>query len=161
MELRIRRVALKDTYTIGKLEVLENGVYKRICDTLEDKVRDYNKDGDLLDAGETKVYGQTAIPYGKYEITLDVKSPKFSKYEFYKNHCDGYLPRLLKVPHFEGILIHCAEGNRGAELLQGCIGVGKNTIVGGLTDCKKTFIKLYDLLLEAKNKKEKIWIEIV
>ena len=161
MELRIRRVALKETYTIGKLEVLENGAWTYVADTLEDKVRDYNKDGDLLDEGETKVYGETAIGYGKYEITLDIKSPKFSKYEFYQKSCNGYLPRLLNVPHFEGILIHCAEGNRGAELLQGCIGVGRNTIVGGLTDCKKTFIKLYDLLLDAKHKQENIWIEIV
>ena len=43
MELRIRRVALKETYTIGKLEVLENGAYKRISDILEDPVREGEK----------------------------------------------------------------------------------------------------------------------
>lgn len=161
MELKLVRKYCKDEYTIGHLYVVENGKDIWVADTLEDKVRDYNKDGDLLDEGETKVYGETAIGYGKYEITLDIKSPKFSRYEFYQKSCNGYLPRLLNVPHFEGILIHCAEGNRGAELLQGCIGVGENTMVGGLTDCKKTFIKLYDLLLDAKHKQEKIWIEIV
>ena len=36
MEIRVRRIALKDKYTIGKLYI--NGTY--FCDVLEDKVRD-------------------------------------------------------------------------------------------------------------------------
>ena len=72
--------------------------------------------------------------------------------------CEGKLPRLLDVKGFEGVLIHCAEGYKGAELLQGCIGVGKNTIVGGLTDCKNTFRKLYKELNSAKERGEKIYI---
>ena len=65
MELLLKRIALRDTYTIGKLYV--NGTY--FCDTIEDKVRDLNKDGDLNDVGEGKIPSLTAIPYGKYEIT--------------------------------------------------------------------------------------------
>lgn len=157
MKLVLKREHLKDDYTIGKLYI--NSVY--FCDTLEDKVRDLNKDGDLNDLGETKVYGKTAIPYGTYNITLDVASPKFSKYPFYRSICEGKLPRLLNVPHFDGILIHVADGPKGADLLEGCIGVGKNTIKGGLTEGKKTFENLYLVLEEAKNKKEFITIEIV
>lgn len=156
MKLVLKREHLKDDYTIGKLYI--NSVY--FCDTLEDKVRDFNKDGDLNDLGETKVYGKTAIPYGTYNITLDVVSPKFSKYPFYRSICEGKLPRLLDVPHFDGILIHVADGPKGADLLEGCIGVGKNTIKGGLTEGKKTFENLYLALEEAKNKKEFITIEI-
>lgn len=157
MKLVLKREHLKDDYTIGKLYI--NSVY--FCDTLEDKVRDLNKDGDLNDLGETKVYGKTAIPYGTYNITLDVASPKFSKYPFYRSICEGKLPRLLNVPHFDGILIHVADGPKGADLLEGCIGVGKNTIKGGLTEGKKTFENLYLALEKAKNKKEFITIEIV
>lgn len=157
MKLVLKREHLKDDYTIGKLYI--NSVY--FCDTLEDKVRDLNKDGDLNDLGETKVYGKTAIPYGTYNITLDVASPKFSKYPFYRSICEGKLPRLLNVPHFDGILIHVADGPKGADLLEGCIGVGKNIIKGGLTEGKKTFENLYLALEEAKNKKEFITIEIV
>lgn len=156
MKLVLKREHLKDDYTIGKLYI--NSVY--FCDTLEDKVRDLNKDGDLNDLGETKVYGKTAIPYGTYNITLDVASPKFSKYPFYRSICEGKLPRLLDVPHFDGVLIHVADGPKGADLLEGCIGVGKNTIKGGLTEGKKTFENLYLALEEAKNKKEFITIEI-
>lgn len=156
MELLLERKWCKPDYTIGRLYV--NG--KFFSNTLEDTVRDINKNG-TFDAGEVKIYGKTAIPYGTYEITLDVVSPKFSKYQFYREVCGGRLPRLLNVPAFEGILIHCAEGPKGADLLQGCIAVGANTIKGGLTGCKEYFKKLYDLLLEAKKHNEKITIKIV
>lgn len=156
MEIIVKRIALKDDYTIGKMYV--DGAY--LCDTLEDKVRDYNKDGDLNDEGEGKVYGKTAIPYGRYEVTLDVVSPKFSKYEFYKDVCGGKLPRLLNVKHFEGILIHVADGYKGADLLQGCIGIGQNKIKGGLLNGKQTFSNLYLKLKQANERGEKIWITI-
>lgn len=156
MELIVKRLYLKDKYTIGHLYV--DGQY--FCDTLEDKVRDLNKDGDLNDVGESKIYGQTAIPYGRYEITLDVVSPKFSKYDFYKETCGGKLPRLLNVKHFEGILIHVADGYKGADLLAGCIGVGYNKIKGGLLNGKHCFESLFAKLKEAHNKREKIWVEI-
>lgn len=157
MRLKLERKYLKETYTIGNLYI--DG--KFFCNTIEDKVRDLNKDGDLLDPGETKVYGETAIPYGTYEITLDVVSPKFSKYPFYMEICNGKLPRLLNVPHFEGILIHVADGYRGADLVQGCIGIGKNKIKGGLLEGKETFKKLYNLLDTANKNREAISIEIV
>lgn len=157
MKLKLERLYLKSTYTIGKLYIDD----KYFCDTIEDKVRDLNKDGDLNDLGETKVYGETAIPYGIYEITLDVVSPKFSKYPFYMETCNGKLPRLLNVPHFSGILIHVADGYKGAALVQGCIGIGKNKIKGGLLEGKETFKKLYNILDTANKNREAISIEIV
>lgn len=149
MELTLKRKYLKDTYTIGHLYI--NG--ERFCDTLEDKVRDLTK--------EQKVQGKTAIPYGRYEVTLDVTSPKFSKYEFYRETCGGKLPRLLNVPHFEGILIHVADGYKGADLLSGCIGVGHNLIKGGLLNGKQVFCDLYRELIDARLDGEKIWINII
>jgi hypothetical protein len=156
MDLRLKRTYLWETCTIGHLYI--DGQY--FCDTLEDKVRDLNKDGDLNDIGEGKVYGKTAIPYGRYEITMKVQSPKFSKYQFYRDVCNGYLPRLLNVRHFDGILLHVADGYKGADLLSGCIGVGDNKIKGGLLNGKQTFISLYKTLKEADNRGEKIWITI-
>lgn len=160
LEFRLKRIALRDSYTIGHLYVYENGDWKFLCDTLEDKVRDLNKNG-RFDNGEYKVYGETAIPYGRYEIDMNTVSPKFSKYDFYKKVCNGYLPRLKNVNHFDGILLHCAEGYNGARLLQGCIGIGENKIVGGLLNCKNTFIKVYDILNKANQSNKRIWIEIV
>lgn len=138
MKLLLKRIALRDTYTIGKLYV-DNHYF---CDTLEDKVRDLNKDGDLNDVGEGKVAGQTAIPYGTYKVTMDVQSPKFSQRASYA-WCKGYLPRLLNVPHFDGIMIH--SGN-DATHTAGCILVGENRVKGQVLNSMNTLKRLYDIL---------------
>ena len=134
MELILKRIALKETYTIGHLYV--DGKY--FCDTCEDKVRDLTK--------EQKVYGETAIPYGKYQICLSI-SPKFQR----------LLPKLLNVPHFEGILIH--RGNTAADSA-GCILVGENKEVGKVLNSTVTEQRLVDLMKKAKDKGEDIWITI-
>lgn len=147
MELRIRRVALKDTYTIGKLEVLENGAYKRISDILEDPVRE----------GE-KIYGQTAIPYGKYEIDMNSISPAFKKREWAKKY-KGIVPLLKDVPNFSGVRIHPANS---AEELQGCLATGLNTSVGRVTSSTAMYYHLMDdYLIPAKERGENITLEIV
>ncbi len=104
MDLTLKRIFKGDTYTIGKLYI--DGQY--FCDTLEDKVRDLTK--------EAKVYGQTAIPEGIYDVTLS-QSPKFGR----------LLPELHNVPQFTGIRIH--SGNTAADSL-GCILVGENKAKG-------------------------------
>ena len=134
MELILKRIALKETYTIGHLYI--DGKY--FCDTCEDKVRDLSK--------EQKVYGETAIPYGKYQICLSI-SPKFKR----------LLPKLLNVPHFEGILIH--RGNTAADSA-GCILVGENKEIGKVLNSTVTEQKLVDLMKRAKDKSEDIWITI-
>lgn len=153
MELLLERKYCKDKYTVGRLYI--DGIF--FSNTLEDKVRDTNKNG-KFDNGEHKIYGETAIPYGEYEITLDVVSPKFSKYPFYKEVCNGKLPRLLNVPNFDGVLIHCGST---ADNSAGCILVGNNTIKGGLTDSKKVFKNLYSILNKANKNRDKIIVKIV
>lgn len=133
MKLLLKRVALRETYTIGRLYV-DNHLF---CDTCEDKVRDIEREG--------KVYGKTAIPYGTYKVTLGVQSPKYSQRSNY-NWCNGYLPRLLNVPHFDGILIHA--GNT-AEDSAGCILVGENKVVGKVINSMATLKRLYGILREA------------
>lgn len=156
MELLLKRIALKPNYTIGKLYV--DGVY--VCDTLEDTVRDLNKNG-RFDNGEEKVYGKTAIPYGTYSITMNVKSPKFSNFSRYSwaKKYDGYLPRLEKVPNFDGVLIHVGCTH---EATSGCVLVGQNKAVGKVLYSVATFNELMDkYLVPAKNRNESITITIV
>lgn len=143
MKLQLKRIALKPTYTIGKLYV--NGAY--FCDTLEDTVRDYNKDGDLEDKGESKIYGETAVPYGTYKIILNL-SPRFKR----------ILPRLMGVKHFDGILIH--PGNTAKDT-HGCILVGVNNQVGRVNESKVTFDRLFKLMSDAYEIGEEIAIEII
>ena len=119
VKLKIKRIFLGNDYTIGQFFIEDS----RYWETLEDKVRDFNKDGDLLDPGEDKVYGETAIPYGTYEVEL-TWSPKFGK----------KLPLIKDVKHFEGIRIH-AGANAGHS--EGCILLGENKIKGGLVNSKQ------------------------
>lgn len=156
MILQVYRKYKKDSYTIGKLYI--NGEY--FCDTLEDKDRGLNQNMPLSYLKDHKVYGETAIPTGNYKITLDVISPKFGSTPFYSNVCQGKLPRLLDVPAFDGVLIHVADGYKGAELLQGCIGVGKNKIKGGLLEGKDYFERLYKKLKEAVENGEELNLNI-
>ena len=156
MEITVDRKYKKSTYTIGNMYI--DG--KWFCNTLEDTDRGLDDSMDLNYIKTKKVYGQTAIPTGTYEITLNVVSPKFSKYPFYQSSCQGKVPRLLNVKAFDGILIHVADGVRGSQLVEGCLGIGLNKIKGGLLEGKETFEKLYNLMLQAKNKKEKIKITI-
>lgn len=134
MFIEVKRLWPKDSYTIGRLYV--NG--ELFCNTLEDKVRNIEKEG--------KIYGETAIPYGEYEVVFNY-SPKFKR----------NLPRLLNVPHFEGILIH--SGNTAKDSL-GCILVGKNTQKGVLTESRVTSDALNRIIEKAQNSGEKITIKI-
>lgn len=149
MEIRVRRIALKENYTIGKMYI--DGEY--FCDVLEDRVRDL--------ANQVKVPNKTAIPYGTYEITLDVKSTKYSdfnKYPWAKEY-NGYLPRLTNVPLFLGILIHPGNTEHDSS---GCLLVGENKVVGKVINSKTTFERLMkEHLLPANKRGEKINITIV
>lgn len=141
MKITLKRVALRDTYTIGKLYI--DGSY--FCDTIEDKVRDLNKDG-VFDNGEVKIKGKTAIPYGTYEVVWSY-SPRFGK----------FTPRLLNVNSFDGVLIH--SGNT-AEDTEGCIIVGQNKEVGKVLNSRETVNKLYPIIEDAC-KKEKVELEVI
>ncbi len=142
MKLLLKRRFLGDAYTIGTLFIDE----ARFSDTLEDAVRDLNKDGDLNDAGEGKVYGETAIPYGTYDVVVN-RSPKFGR----------DLPRLLNVPHFEGILIH--RGNTAKDSA-GCILVGENKAKGKVLNSTTYETRIVELCKAAIARGENITITI-
>lgn len=119
MELFVIRKFFKETYTIGRF--YNEGMF--ICSTLEDRIRnlsDLNHDGDYNDEGEGKIYGQTAIPCGRYKVIVN-ESPKLKR----------RLPLLLDVPGFTGIRIHHGKNSKWTE---GCILVGDNKIKGELVN---------------------------
>ena len=141
MELLLKRHTFKPTYTIGKLFV--NSKY--FCDVIEDTVRDLNMDGDLDDSGEGKIYGKTAIPYGRYEVRLTM-SNRFKK----------FLPILIGVKGFEGIRIH--SGNTEQDSL-GCLIVGENKEVGKVLNSRVTMDNLMKEFEYHKTEKHYITIE--
>ncbi len=135
LELVVKRIATNSDYTIGELYV--NGTF--LCNTMEAPDRELYQSMPLKDLKDAKVDGKTAIPYGTYMITMNHKSPKFSKEDYYRDFCEGYVPRLLRVPGFEGILI--LRGNSVDETKDGLI-VGENTSPGGLANSKGKWEKL-------------------
>ena len=142
MKLTIKRTITRNNYTLGKLYV--DGVY--FCDTLEDRDRGLTQNMSVEQIKSIKVPGETAIPKGTYKVTLDVVSPKFSKYPFYMQTCEGKLPRLIDVKDYEGVLIHVADGPKKDSLVQGCIGIGNLSAEEYLMNGKKVFIELYNKL---------------
>ena len=149
MKLILERCFNKEKYTIGKLYYIdENSNAKRyICDTLEDTDRRLTDSMDVEAIKQLKVYAETAIPTGTYQISLNVVSPKYVKRDYYKRLCGGRVPRIIGVKGFEGILIHIGNDAKDSA---GCILVGYNKQVGKVIDSKKAFEKLYKILLSAK-----------
>ena len=159
MELILDRKYKKTTYCIGRLYV--DG--KFVCNTIEDRDRGLHKNMSLSQIRNIKVKDMTAIPTGKYKITMNVVSPKFSKKKYYLDFCKGRLPRLLDVPGFDGILIHAGNlttGKATAGMSSGCLLLGYNTEVGALTKTKECYEKVYKMLDAAGRRKEEIIIEI-
>ena len=140
MEILLDRICRKETYTIGHFYI--NNTY--FCDTVEDKDRDLNKNG-KFDNGETKVYGLTAIPNGRYLVKLTY-SPNFKR----------VLPEIINVNSFSGIRIH--SGNFASDSL-GCVIVGENKVKGGVINSKVYEKKLIEILKKVPDG-EQIWITV-
>ena len=145
MNLELKRIFKGKDYTIGRLFIDR----KYFCDTLEDPVRQ-------LDSIKDKIYSKTAIPTGKYKVSMSVVSPKYSIRKSY-NWCGGRLPRLLDVPFFDGVLIH--SGNT-PDHTAGCILVGENKIKGQVINSMNTLKNLWVKLNVADEVGEEIWIDI-
>lgn len=153
MELLVDRKWKKQDYTVGQLFIDE----EFFSNTMEDTDRGLDDSMDEHIIKNKKIYAKTAIPTGRYEVKLNIVSPKFSQKPFYMDFCKGKVPRLMNVKGFEGILIHCGNTHVNSA---GCILVGRNTIKGQLTDSQETFKKLYAKLKEAHDRGEKIFITI-
>lgn len=153
MEVLLKRVAPRETYTIGRL--LVNGV--PFCDTLEDKDRGLQQGMSPDEIAALKVYGETAIPAGRYRIDMDTISNKYEANPWYQQLCGGRIPRLVNVPGFQGILIH--PGNTAIDSY-GCILVGENKAVGKVLNSRVTFAALYKTMETAHTAGEEIWITI-
>ena len=111
-------------------------------DTIEDKDRGLNQNMTEDQIKKIKVYGLTAIPAGRYKITLTY-SPKFKR----------ILPYVNDVKGFSGIRMHAM--NTALDSL-GCIGVGKNKKKGMILESKK----YEQMLVERMKGQNEIFIDI-
>lgn len=118
--------------TIGQLFLPVN---KFFCYTLEDEIR------------KEKVKGETAIPYGKYPLTLSY-SPKFGK----------ILPLINNVPNFTGIRIHV--GNTEADT-DGCLLVGFNRTETTITQSTLALNALIKIIEDQIKLGNNVYIEFI
>lgn len=138
MELLLKREKFLPNDTIGRL-FLQGSVQRFLNYTCEDVVRDLGADC------SGKVYGRTAIPYGRYELILS-----------YSNRFKKYLPLVLGVRCFDGIRMH--GGNTAADSL-GCILCGIDSDGKRIWNCPPAVDSLVNLLKKMEHL-EKIFITI-
>lgn len=140
LELRVERAWKKPSYTIGKFFV--DG--KRFCESLEDRDCGLTSAMTEADVKNRKVYGETAIPTGRYRVKLT-----------YSNKFKRILPEVFGVKGFEGIRIH--SGNTAKDSL-GCLLLGENKATGKVLNSRATMQKLMAIL---DNTTKEIWLTIV
>lgn len=152
MELVVDRKWKKDSYTIGILYI--NNV--RFSETMEDRDRGLTDSMTDFEISSKKVYGETAIPKGTYELQMTY-SPKFAGRVWGRRY-QGKTPQIMNVKDFSGIRIHPL--NTAQDSL-GCIGVGRNLEKGKILKSTEYYYKLLDnYILPAIKRNEKITITI-
>lgn len=93
-----------------------------ICNLLEDADRDLNPDGDWK---SKKIFGETAIPYGFYELKMQ-----------FSNHFQKMMPYLQKVITHDGVMYH--SGNFTSQT-NGCPLVGDRIADDVVKNSQATF----------------------
>jgi hypothetical protein len=148
MEIRIDRAWPKPDYTISRLfvngERFSDG--KNYCNSLEDTDRGLTSDMSVDEVLAKKVYGKTAIPRGRYKITV-TWSPTFKK----------MLPLLIAVKGFTGVRIH--SGNSPKDTL-GCILIGRNDKPGWISDSRYWSNLLQRKIEDALYNGEEVWLQV-
>lgn len=140
MEIVVIRKTFTKVSTIS--DVIINGEFQ--CYGLEDMDRGLKKSMPIDEIKELKVFAQTAIPEGRYEMIVN-----------FSNRFQQYMPLLLGVPGFEGIRIH--PGNTALHS-EGCLLLGQTVgsdFVGNSRIAYRSFMKK----VREVEKKEKIYIE--
>ena len=141
MEIDLIRKTKTDKTTIGDLSV--NG--KFFCFVLEDKDRGLTQSMSLTQIKKLKVYGETAIPEGRYEVVITM-SDRFKR----------RLPLLMNVPGYEGIRIH--TGNKAVDT-HGCLLPGRVKSVDAVAESTIAFNSLF-VLLDKTLLTEKVFINV-
>jgi hypothetical protein len=138
LELLLQRKIHNAASTEGNL-LIDNNWF---CHTIEDVVRAKPNEW----KPSLKVYGKTAIPYGRYQVLVT-----------YSNRFKRDLTAVLNVPDFEGIRIHNGVNETSSA---GCIIVSYKAEKGRLINDRKAMNDLCDKVQAATKTGKKCWITI-
>lgn len=145
LELIDFRKYFGEKYTIGRFYVVD----KYICDTMEPVVRelhDLNHNGTFTDPGEGKIMGRTAIPCGRYKITMEM---------FLKHN--RLTPMLHNVYGFTETFIHAGKD---VTWTAGCILVGENKIKGQLVNYEYWETTISNMVSDAIKSGQEVWLTV-
>lgn len=135
MHIRVVREPTKNDTTLGALFIDDHWQ----CHTLEDIIRP---------VGE-KIYGETAIPPGRYKLVLSMS-----------NRFKRILPEVLAVPNFTGIRIHA--GNTAKDT-HGCLLLGqtRNVEARSIGQSKLALDAFMTKITAVWDAKSELWITYV
>jgi hypothetical protein len=136
MELLIERKEFYEDCVIGGFYIDGEFAYF----TLEDTDR-------YLESGNAKIPKETAIPRGKYRVTIS-----------YSNRFQKMMPQILDVPQFTGIRIHAGNVVTDTE---GCVLIGMKHDAPNHNILKSVdaFNDFFPRLTKGLTERE-VWIEI-
>ena len=148
-EWKLDRAWCKKGYTISRvfLDGKRFSDGKKYCNSLEDEdslTSDMSVD-EVLEV-KNKHKGQTAIPRGRYKVTITY-SPRFKR----------DMPLLNAVKGFTGIRLHPLNNADGSE---GCIGFGVNDKVGWISNSKYWTDLVTGIMKSAINRGENVYITV-
>ena len=135
MNIDLIRDLAERTKTFGKLFI--DGKY--LGETLEDTDR-------FLEDGGEKIDGQTAIPRGRYKVTVT-----------YSNRFKKPMPYIHDVPDFDGVRIH---GGNTEEDTHGCPLLGNVRSSTGIAQCAGVNERLMHMLEACEDRGEPVWLTV-
>lgn len=90
-----------------------------------------------------------AVPNGVYNLRLNILSPKYYNKQFYRKLNGGYMPRVIDIPSYEGVLIH--PGNYVKDTQACClVGYSFDKNVPAVYNSQDCFINIYNKLKSFK-----------
>jgi len=152
MKLEVLRFSSGKDSTSGALFSVVEGVKTFLCYTLEDEYRD------------TKVYSETRIPAGIYNIEFRNEGGFNNKYSKRFSDIHVGMLHITNVPGFEYILIHCGNTD---EHTAGCLLVGdsqeNNSLVkdGFIGKSSQAYKRIYPKIAKALQAGEEVKIEYI
>ena len=153
MRLELYRFSSQNESTLGILYIVNDETNQKdfLCFTLEDQKR------------ENKVYGETRIPKGTYQIEYRKEGGYHNKYSKRFPSIHRGMLEVRGVPNFTHILLHCGNTDDDTD---GCLLLGnvvsqnitKDGFLGQSTDCYK---RIYPILADILDTQKHLSIKII